>query len=87
MAQVKKLQNGGNPSKYITIDQVKWYDTPENRKEWERLASQGDGAAQDILATLNDASYDNTASVTRQGDRVEFNLINGNIFRWISPVL
>lgn len=75
MAQVIKFDKGGNTTsqKYITVNNVKLYDNEENRKQWETAAANGDGAAQDILATLNDENYDNSASVSIQGDRVEFN--------------
>ena len=68
MAQVRKFQGGGKTFKI----NGKTYNTSnsEDMKRLEEMASNSEygGLAQQILANVNDAAYDNTLNVYRTSD-------------------
>ena len=79
MAQVKKLQDGGNPSKkYFMFNGTKIVEGDDNFKQLEQQALNGNRAAQSMLNTLRSDSYDNSMIVNTTDNSVDFQNVNMN---------
>lgn len=68
MAQVKKLQDGGNPSKkYFMFNGTKIVEGDDNFKQLEQYALSGNRFAQRILETLPKSNNDIVVNTSSDG--------------------
>jgi len=82
MAQVKKLQGGGNTTtnKYLMFNGTKIVEGDDNFKQLEQQALNGNRAAQSMLNTLRSNSYDNSMVVNTTDNSVDFQNVNMNYY-------
>lgn len=73
MAQVKKLEGGGTPSKkYLMFNGTKIVEGDDNFKQLEQYALNGNRGAQSMLNTLRSNNYDNSMVVNTSNTGVDF---------------